>query len=226
MNRYGFDLCMTTTVNKKMSVNVTNISIIIISEQEVKCMDIFAFLLLQIINSRNWNPEFGQSKEYKNWIAVLDIKTCIECRIRHGAIWLITEEPKKQPPLHPNCRCVIIPMKTVKAGTATINGINGADWSLKYDKKLPGYYITKSEAEKIGYIPNLGNLKNVSSNAMIFSGAYKNRNKHLPNVDGRVWYEADINYQSGYRNTQRVVWSNDGLIFVTYDHYKTFFQIV
>ena len=29
-----------------------------------------------------------------------------------------------------------------------------------------------------------------------------------------------------YRNNQRVVYSNDGLIFVTYDHYKTFFEIV
>lgn len=38
--------------------------------------------------------------------------------------------------------------------------------------------------------------------------------------------EADINYTSGYRKEARIVYSNDGLIFVTYDHYKTFVEIV
>lgn len=41
----------------------------------------------------------------------------------------------------------------------------------------------------------------------------------------RVWYEADINYEFGYRGTQRILFSNDGLIFVTYDHYDTFVEI-
>jgi len=43
---------------------------------------------------------------------------------------------------------------------------------------------------------------------------------------GRIWYEADINYTGGKRKKQRIVWSNDGLIFVTYDHYKTFYEII
>ena len=40
-----------------------------------------------------------------------------------------------------------------------------------------------------------------------------------------IWYEADIDYQSGYRNTYRILYSNDGLIFVTYDHYQTFYEV-
>ncbi len=51
-------------------------------------------------------------------------------------------------------------------------------------------------------------------------------NYHLPQENNRIWYEADINYKEGKRNSQRIVWSNDGLIFVTYDHYKTFYEIV
>ena len=35
-------------------------------------MNIFAYLLLQIINGEKWKPQFGQSKNYKNWIAKLD----------------------------------------------------------------------------------------------------------------------------------------------------------
>ena len=40
-----------------------------------------------------------------------------------------------------------------------------------------------------------------------------------------LWYEADINYTGGYRNDDRILFSNDGLIFVTYDHYETFLEI-
>ena len=61
---------------------------------------------------------------------------------------------------------------------------------------------------------------------MITGGIYKNINRHLPQIEGRVWYEADINYVDGIRNSGRVVWSDDGLIFVTYDHYKTFYEII
>ncbi|MBR6572639.1 MAG: hypothetical protein IKK77_02865 [Clostridia bacterium] len=61
---------------------------------------------------------------------------------------------------------------------------------------------------------------------MITKGVYKNRNGHLPNENGRVWYEADINYKGGFRNGQRIIYSNDGQLFATYDHYQTFFEIV
>ena len=61
---------------------------------------------------------------------------------------------------------------------------------------------------------------------MIYNGIYNNLNGHLPASENRVWYEADINYKTGKRNSQRIVWSNDGLIFVTYDHYDTFYEII
>lgn len=48
---------------------------------------------------------------------------------------------------------------------------------------------------------------------------------HLPTAPNRIWYEADINYEFGYRVTERILFSNDGLIFVTYDHYATFIEI-
>lgn len=117
-------------------------------------------------------------------------------------------------------------MKTVEAGTATIHGENGADWTLKIEGKLPEYYISYDDAKNNGWVPALGNLKSTCPGKTITKGIYYNDNGHLPNKEGRIWYEADINYRFGYRNTQRVVYSNDGLIFVTYDHYQTFFEIV
>lgn len=61
---------------------------------------------------------------------------------------------------------------------------------------------------------------------MITRGIYKNRNGHLPSAPGRIWYEADINYDGGYRGKERILFSNDGLVFVTYNHYLTFEEIV
>ena len=55
---------------------------------------------------------------------------------------------------------------------------------------------------------------------------YRNKEGKLPSAPGREWYEADINYSGGYRNSERILYSNDGLIFVTYDHYQTFYELV
>ena len=152
--------------------------------------DIFAYLLLQIINGFDWKPEFEISKKYKNWIAHLDLRTCKVCRDMHGKIWKMEEKPEIEPKIHNRCRCEIKAMVTVKAGTATTKGLDGADWTLKYESKLPDYYISYKEAEKIGFKNFLGNLKTVAPNSMVTKGVYENRNSHLPKTDGRIWYEA------------------------------------
>ena len=116
-------------------------------------------------------------------------------------------------------------MKSIFAGQATDKKENGAEWYLKYKGKLPDYYITREEAELMGWNPKAGNLSMVCVDKMLFGGKYLNLNEHLPYKDGREWYEADINYTDGRRNTERIVYSNDGLIFVTYDHYETFVEV-
>ena len=167
-----------------------------------------------------------ESKNYKHWISCDDPKRCLTCEKMHGKIYRITETPKPKPPLHPFCRCVVKIMDALKAGTATDNKLDGADFWLKYANRLPDYYISYAEAKKLGYKTISGNLNEIASNKMLTKGVYKNRDGHLPQKLGRVWYEADINYKSGYRGSQRILFSNDGLIFVTYDHYKTFYEII
>lgn len=61
---------------------------------------------------------------------------------------------------------------------------------------------------------------------MIGGDPYRNKDAKLPIAPDRTWYEADINYTRGKRNSHRIVYSNDGLIFVSYDHYHTFYEIV
>ena len=165
------------------------------------------------------------SKNYKHWISWGDPKRCVPCEKMHGKIYRITETPKPKPPLHPFCRCVVKIMEALKAGTATDNKLDGADFWLKYMGCLPSYYISDYAASLEGWKPGKW-PSNFVPGRTITRGKYANLNSHLPEAPGRIWYEADINYKTGRRNSSRILWSNDGLIFVTYDHYKTFYEII
>ncbi len=165
------------------------------------------------------------STKWKNWIAIIDPKICIECKEKHGKIYEISEKVTPSPPLHPHCRCTIQRLKSLFAGEATDKGLDGADWHLKYNGKLPEYYISKTDAIKLGWNKNHKKLSDVAPGYMMYGEVYRNKNSHLPDKKGRIWYEADIDYESGHRNTERIVFSNDGLIFITYDHYQTFIEI-
>lgn len=91
--------------------------------------------------------------------------------------------------------------------------------------QLPSNFITKSEAKKLGWVATEGNLHEVAPGMSIGGDRFGNREGLLPNKDGRIWYEADINYEGGHRNADRIVYSNDGLIYMTTDHYKSFTDI-
>ena len=47
----------------------------------------------------------------------------------------------------------------------------------------------------------------------------------LPSKKGRTWYEADCYYEGKKRNAYRILYSNDGLVYYTDDHYETFTQM-
>lgn len=182
-------------------------------------------IIVAAINGEHLSPKITISSNYKHWVSVEDWKRCIECADNHGKIWLIAEIPDPEPPIHLNCRCSIDAMQAIAAGTATIYGASGADWMLMFKKNLPDYYISKEEALLKGWKPGKW-PSNFVPGKTITAGIYKNLDGHLPQASGRVWYEADINYKTGRRNEQRILWSNDGLIFVTYDHYETFYEII
>lgn len=94
---------------------------------------------------------------------------------------------------------------------------------VKEHQKLPDYYITKSEARRLGWIASEGNLCNVLPGKAIGGDVFTNREGSLP-AGKRKWFEADLNYNCGRRNADRLLFSSDGLIYITYDHYKTFQQ--
>lgn len=87
---------------------------------------------------------------------------------------------------------------------------------------LPDNFITKNEAKKLGWDNSRGNLAEVAPGKSIGGDRFGNYEGLLPEEEGRRWTECDIGYEEGYRNGERIVFSNDGLIYYTGDHYKSF----
>ena len=93
-----------------------------------------------------------------------------------------------------------------------------------YDK-LPDNYLTKKEAQALGWVSNKGNLWDVAYGCSIGGDRFGNYEGLLPDKKGRKWTECDIDFEGEYRNGKRIVFSNDGLIYYTDDHYESFDEI-
>ena len=87
---------------------------------------------------------------------------------------------------------------------------------------LPGNYVSKSKARKAGWVSTEGNLWDVLPGKSIGGSEFYDDEDQLPDAPGRRWTECDIDYTGGFRNEKRLVFSNDGLIYYTGDHYRTF----
>lgn len=90
---------------------------------------------------------------------------------------------------------------------------------------LPNNFITKSEAKELGWDNKKGNLWDVAEGKSIGGDRFGNYEKLLPEKKGRKYTECDVNYEGGYRGSERIIFSNDGLIYYTNDHYQTFTQL-
>ena len=75
---------------------------------------------------------------------------------------------------------------------------------------------------ELGWQSSQGNLWDVTEKKSIGGDRFGNREGKLPIKEGRQYYECDINYEGGYRGSERIVYSNDGLIYYTKDHYENF----
>ncbi len=84
---------------------------------------------------------------------------------------------------------------------------------------LPHNFITKDEARDLGW--EGGNVEEYAPGYAIGGDRFGNREGQLPK--GHTYYECDID-TDGYhsRGSRRIVFSDDGLIYYTHDHYETF----
>ncbi len=87
--------------------------------------------------------------------------------------------------------------------------------------KLPQNFIKKNEAKKLGW--EGGSLEPYAPGHSIGGDRFGNYEGLLPETEGRKYTECDIDTMGrSSRGAKRIVFSNDGLIYYTGDHYKSF----
>lgn len=96
---------------------------------------------------------------------------------------------------------------------------------LTFFEELPDNYLTKKEAQALGWESRKGNLWDVAEGYSIGGDRFGNYEGLLPEAKGRRWTECDIDFDGRYRNGKRIVFSSDGLIYYTDDHYESFDEI-
>lgn len=99
-----------------------------------------------------------------------------------------------------------------------------ADYIFEHGE-LPENFITKKEAQNLGWDSSWNYVSDVAPGKSIGGDRFGNYEGRLPSKKGRQWYEADCYYTTGKRNAHRILFSNDGLVYYTGDHYETFTQM-
>ena len=86
---------------------------------------------------------------------------------------------------------------------------------------LPDNFLTKKEAQDLGW--SGGSLEPYAPGCSIGGSRFGNYEGLLPDKKGRTWTECDIDTMGAKsRGAKRIVFSNDGLIYYTGDHYESF----
>ena len=89
--------------------------------------------------------------------------------------------------------------------------------------KLPENFITKEEAEALGWDSSVNYVSDVAPGKSIGGDRFGNYDGKLPK--GKKYFECDCNYRGGKRGAERIVYSDDGRVWYTGDHYETFTEL-
>lgn len=109
-------------------------------------------------------------------------------------------------------------------GLRDVAGFVEAVEALDRTQRLPARFVTKDQAERLGWRPG-SDLWKVAPGRSIGGDRFGNRERLLPAAAGRRFFEADLDYAGGSRGAKRLVWSTDGRKWVTVDHYHSFHEV-
>ncbi len=118
----------------------------------------------------------------------------------------------------------------LKLDLKTTQAANEAVDSLRATGQLPSNYITKGQAYQQGWQESKA-VNNYVPGGQIGGDVFRNGEGLLPSAVGRTWYEADIGLSNSMSRgnaaqpASRLLYSSDGLLYVTPDHYKTMVPI-
>lgn len=128
----------------------------------------------------------------------------------------VETQPEEQPPLEPPEE------KPAPTEPAPQKSYTHKDEVAKYiheHGRLPDNFITKSQAKALGW--RSGSLEKYAPGKCIGGDRFYNKEGLLP--QGHTYYECDIDtLGSSSRGAKRIVFSSDGLIYYTSDHYRSF----
>ena len=91
--------------------------------------------------------------------------------------------------------------------------------------RVPSNFVTKTRAREAGWVASEGNLQDVLPGMSIGGGGWHNDEFTMPGSFNAQWRECDINYNGGFRGPERLVYSDEGLIFYTPDHYVSYARL-
>ncbi len=99
-----------------------------------------------------------------------------------------------------------------------------ADYLFEYGE-LPDTFLTKKELQALGWRSWENDISDVAPGMSVGGDYFGNYEGKLPRVRGRKYYEADCFYTGGRRNAYRIIYSDDGHVWYTEDHYNTFTEL-
>ena len=134
------------------------------------------------------------------------------------------QEPGIKPSAAPAAAERREPVKQTPAATAVPGDKQAVRDYILAHGRLPDYYITKDAARARGWIG--GSLEPYAPGHLIGGDRFGNYEELLPLRKGRTYRECDIGtYKADSRGARRIVYSDDGLIYYTDDHYSSFTKL-
>ncbi len=100
-----------------------------------------------------------------------------------------------------------------------------ADYLFSHDMRLPDNFITKKEARQLGWDSAWNYVSDVAPGKSIGGDYFGNYEGKLPTEKGVTYREADCYYRKGKRNAFRIIYSSEGRVWYTEDHYNTFTEL-
>jgi len=100
-----------------------------------------------------------------------------------------------------------------------------ADYLFSHNMQLPENFITKEEAQRLGWRTTYRYVSDAAPGKSIGGDHFSNYERTLPTGKGITYQEADCYYTKGTRNAYRVIYSSDGRVWYTEDHYNTFTEL-
>jgi len=116
------------------------------------------------------------------------------------------------------------PTKEVQQAGPIIEPQAIADYLFEHGG-LPDNFITKQEAQALGWDNSRNYVSDVAPGKSIGGDYFGNYQGILPKAKGLKYFEADCYYTGGKRREERIVYSSDGHVYYTDDHYKTFTEL-